>query len=427
MFNGPSAMSWISLICAGISFAIILSAIRREADLLSPSRIFGFTWSLSIALADLKMSGLQSEWSLESWVLLLTGIAAFLVGTFGAYVLNLERILVPISVMRGMLRREEVRERRLFLSICLAVGLYGVTYLASFLVKGFLPISVVGTKITRVDFNVYGWGIFINSTAFIIFFTVLYHLIVEGKKAKKMFLTGIALVAVGSYLLLLQRFQIVMAAVVCFTLLYYATPYIRLRTVVVMAGIVTAFFYWITSLRYRHVELLTMFLYSMSKMKFSTSLAIFTEPYMYVVMNLENFARATGRLDHYTFGYFSFDFIPAITGLKYWISDYFNVDRTPYLISGYNTYTAFWSFYRDFGVIGLALIPLLLGFSVATFYYRMRGNPTIANVTGYGIAVFIMLISFFTFPIAYLWFEYNLLVFYLILRWTMMPRTSAIR
>jgi oligosaccharide repeat unit polymerase len=144
---------------------------------------------------------------------------------------------------------------------------------------------------------------------------------------------------------------------------------------------------------------------------------------MYFVMNLENFARSVNHLDYHTYGYFTFDFITSIAGLKYWIVEYFNLERMPYLISGYNTYTAFWWFYSDFGVIGLALIPWVLGFSAGLLYYRMRSRPTIKSVTAYGVMIFIMLFSFFNFPISFLWFEYNLLMIYLFLRWVMIPRT----
>ena len=420
------AMSWISWICFGICFLIALSTLRRGADVLSPSRVFGFIWSFSIGLTDLKFSALQGAWNLESWLLLLTGIGAFLVGTLIVQVLNLETKLLPLSTMRESLRGEKIHETRLFWFICLSVAVYSASYLVIFLVRGFLPIFVVGTKISRVEFFIYGLGLLINSTAFIIFFTLLYYLYVRGKRVKKTILAILSVLAVGSYFLLLQRFQIVMAVVISFALLYYATNFIRVRTVLLFSVTVIAFFYWITLLRYRHLELVTMFLYSASKMKFPTQFAALTEPYMYVVMNLENFSRAVNRLDHHTYGYFSFDFIAAITGLKYWISDYFGIDRTPYLFSSYNTYTAFWSFYRDFGVGGLVLIPLALGFSVAALYHRMRNGPTIKNVTAYGVMVFVMRISFFVFPIAFIWFEYNMLALYWILRWTIMPRAETV-
>lgn len=419
-------MSFISIICFLICLGIVLSCLRKGADVFSPARVFGFIWSMAIGLAELKLSGLQHTWSFQSWILLLTGVGAFLVGTLIAYVLNLGKELVPINAMRNLLRKEEVRDERLFWFITVAVAVYVVSYLVIFIVKGFLPVFVVGTKISRVGFYVFGFGVLINSTAFIIFFTLLYHILVEGKKAEKIFLTIISFIAVGSYFLLLQRFQIIMAALLCFTLLYYATNYVRSKTAFLLFLLVAGFFFWISTLRSRHLELLSMYLYTTSKMRLSPGYAFLTEPYMYVVMNLENFARSVNWLQHHTFGYFTFDFIVSMTGLEKWAGEYFAIDRYPFLVSGYNTYTAFWSFYRDFGVIGLVFIPLALGFSTGILYYRMRINPTIKRVTAYGVMVFVMFISFFVFPISFLWFEYNMLALYWILRWTMLPRKSNV-
>lgn len=415
-------MSWISWVSFGICIGIILSMIRRDADLLSPARVFGFVWSLAIGLTELKLSRFQTEWNAQSWILLLLGLGSFLVGVFITYVLNVGRHVVPIDTMRRELRHAQVYEERLFKAIWISVIVYGVSYLVIYAVKGFLPVFVVGTKISRVDFYVFGFGVLINSTAYIIYFTLLYHFLVPGNKRRKRILTALTILAVGSYFLLLQRFQIVMAAMICFTLLYYATHRIRLKTALPLFLAVAGFFYWIASLRLG--SLVATYTYYAAKMTFSKTFALLTEPYMYMVMNLENFARAVNRLDHFTYGYFTFDFIGAAAGLKYWLSDYFGIDRLPYLVSGYNTYTAFWSFYRDFGVPGLVLIPFILGLSIGLVYYRMRRQPSIKNVTAYGVLVFVMFISYFNFPIAFLWFEYNALALYALLRWTIVPRST---
>jgi oligosaccharide repeat unit polymerase len=420
------AMSWVSLVCFAICFGIIISIFRREADPLSPVRVFGFVWSLAIGLTELKLSALQHDWNTQSWVLLLIGIGAVLVGTLIAYVLNVEKELVPIRSMRHLLGGEEVREARLFWLICLSAAAYTISYLVIFLVKGWLPVFVVGTKTSRVEFNIIGFTVFLYSAGFIVFFTLLYYLLIQGRGIRKITLAVISLVTVGSYFLLLQRFQIIMAAMICFTLLYYATHYIRFRTAFPILAVVTAFFYWISSLRFSHVVFA--YLYSVSKMRFSKDYAFLTEPYMYLVMNLENFAQSVNRLDHHTFGYFTFDFIVSITGLEKWAGDYFGIDRTPYLTSSvYNTYTGLWPFYRDFGVIGLTLIPLALGFSTGMLYYRMRSNPSIKSVTAYGMMLFVVFISFFVFPISFLWFLYNMLALYWILRLTMIPPKSYTR
>ena len=409
-------MNWVSAIFFGICVGVILTVFKRGADPLSPARVFGFTWSLAIGLAELKLSGFQEEWSAESWILLLAGVGSVLVGLFIAYTLNMRRTLIPVATMRSLVKKEQVNESRLFWLICLSAAVYCLSYLAHYLIRGWLPVFVVGSKLSRVDFNVYGLTLLLFSAAFIVFFTVVYSLFVKGRKGRKAILIASTVVVVGSYFLLLQRFQIIMAAVMCFTLLYYATWHVRPRLIAPFFLAIGGFFYWISSLRFTTVA--ATFLYTTSKMKFSRDLAILTEPYMYVVMNLENFARAVKQLDFHTYGYFTFDFIAAITGLKYWLVDYLNLDRTPYLISAYNTYSAFWWFYFDFGVFGVTLIPLILGVAAGLLYYRMRSTPTIRNVTAYGVTLFVLLISFFVFPVMYLWFVYNLLALYLILRWT---------
>lgn len=421
-------MNSVSVICFGVCGAIVLSVLRRNADLLSPARLFGFIWCFSIGLTELKFSALQHQWSAESWVLLVIGVGAFLIGIFVAYVLNFQRNLLPLEEMRNRLRNERVEEGRLFWLIIVSFVIYATAYYANYRVRGWLPVDVIGTAISRVDFNVSGLTLWLYTATFIIFFVMLYFLLARGDRWKKIILGLILSVTLGSFFLLLMRYPIIMAVVIGFTVLYYATHSIRLQTAVPLFLVVAGFFYWISSLRFTTV--VSTYLYSVSKMKFPKEYAFLTEPYMYVVTNLENFARSVDKADYHTFGYFTLDFVTAIAGLKYWVLEYFRFSRTPYLISNYNTYTAFWWFYSDFGALGLALIPLCLGFGTGLLYYRMRSQPSMKNITAYGVAVFCMFISYFNFPFAFLWFVFNLLALYLVMRWTLVTherRTEGLK
>jgi len=417
-------MTLVSLIGFGICVGIILSIFRHGADPLSPARIFGFVWSLSIALTELKLSALQHEWNAISWILLLTPILAFLVGLFIPYVLHLDKNLVPIQTMREILKEEQVHEERLFWLICASAAVYGISYLVNYLLRGWLPIDTVGTNISRLDFNVSGVTLFLYTATFTIYFVLIYFVLVEANRRRKAILVITVLSIAISFSLLIIRYPIIMACVMCVTLLFYASNKIRLATATAFVVVVTAFFYWISSLRLSH--LVSTYLHTVSKMKVPKQYAFFTEPYMYLVMNLENFARSVNRLDYHTYGYFTFEQVTAVTGLKYWVYDYFHLDRSPYIISGYNTYTAFWWFYIDFGVIGLTLIPLLIGYGIALLYYRMRIVPTIRSVTAYGVSVFVIVISYFNFPISYLWVTYNILAMYFFLKWTIVPRNVLV-
>ena len=413
-------MNWVSVAGFGVCCGIILSVIKRGADPLSPARVLGFVWSLAIALTELKLSALQYVWTLDSWAVLLTGVSCFLGGTFIAYVLNLRKGMVPISTMRQLLREERVHEGRLFWLICASVAVYSFSYIANYLMRGFLPFFAI--EKSRLEFNVSGLTLFLFSISFILFFIVLYHVLVTGRRGRKTILVIFSLITAGSTLLLLSRFQLIMTFVICVAFLYYTTRSIRFRTVLPLLLMMSAFSLWISSIRGSH--LIAAFLYHESKMRFSQEYAFFTEPYMYVVMNLENFARTVSLSDYHTYGYYTFDFMTAISGLKYWIVEYFNLNRAPFLVSGYNTYPALWWFYMDFGVGGVALIPLILGFGTGALYYRMRQRPTIKNVTAYAVMFFVVVVSSYAFPAAGLFFELNLLVMYLVLRWVMIPRNA---
>ncbi len=416
-------MNWVSIVCFTVCLGIFLSTLRRNADLLSPGRLFGFIWSLSIGLTELKFSALQHNWRIESWALLLIGVSAFLIGIFVTYVLNIDKVLVAIPAMRRQLRQVQVHEGRLFLLLCLTAVVYIFAYAINYSVRGWLPVDVIGTAISRVDFNVSGLTLFLYTATLVMFFILIYFLFVKERKGRKTVLVFVLLITFGSFFLLLMRYPIIMVAILSFVLLYYSTQYIRMATAVPLFCVVAGFFFWVSSLRFSTV--VSTYLYSVSKMRFSRDYAFFTEPYMYLVTNLENFARSVAVSDYHTFGYFSLDFVTAITGLKYWVLEYFDFTRTPYLTSNYNTYTAFWWFYSDFGVVGLALIPLLLGIGTGFLYYRMRSTPTVMNVISYGVAVFVMLISYFNFPLAFLWFELNLLVMFVFLRWTLVSNSKS--
>lgn len=145
-------------------------------------------------------------------------------------------------------------------------------------------------------------------------------------------------------------------------------------------------------------------------MRIPPYLAFLTEPYMYTVMNLEMFARSLERIDQFTYGYYTFDFVTALTGLKHWMSGYFDLTEYPYLYSGFNTYTAFWTYYRDFGPLGLFSISFLGGCGLSHIYYSMRKKPRYLSLTGYCIAVYLMVLSLVNSQIGFLWILYEMTV-----------------
>lgn len=416
-------MSVASLIGFSISLGILGTTFRKGADVLSPARVYGFVWALAIGLTDLKLSRLQLEWSDFSWLMLLLGVCSFLIGTFIAYVMSLGKALVPVDEMRSRLRRIPVDANRLSWAILVSFFLYIVSYIVITAVKGFIPALSFRPSEMRTEFTMFGLGLFIQSLPFILLFIVLYFVLVPGDRIKKGLLGIVFFLTVGSYVLLLQRFVFLMWLVITLSFLYYMSRAIRFRTVLAGSFVVGLLFYGVQS--FRLARYIQNYLYVVSKMRFSSVFAAFTEPYMYVVMNLENFARGVEKLETISYGYYTFDFLMALTGLKHWLAKYFNLVERPFIFSSYNTYPYFWVYYRDFGIVGLVIGPLLLGLLIGLLYYRMRGSPTLTSVSLYSIAVFVMVISFFINPLTMLYFVYNIVVIYLVIRFVTAQRSVA--
>lgn len=183
------------------------------------------------------------------------------------------------------------------------------------------------------------WVSYSLSTGYYLFYNSVF-LECKKKMLSKISLVFIALLTLGSFLLLLQRFDLVIAIVLSIVFFYYGTNKFRARNVIIISLLLITFMYSISTVRVS--SLFIDYLYLTSKMKFSPQYAFLTEPYMYVVMNLENFANVVNNFDSYSFGYFTFDFILALTGLKHWIAEYAQLKDFPELITAeFNTYTMF--------------------------------------------------------------------------------------
>lgn len=404
-------MSLISFICLIICLGIIVSTFRRDADIFSPARVFGFIWCLAIGLADLKLSRLQHVWTLESWIQLLIGIGSFLMGTFILYVLNLNSRLLPISKIRENLRLQTIDHQKLYKSIIILFILFLAIYAVLILTGREIPLFSSRPGQARIKLQIRVVGLLINNVVIIIFLTVMYCVTDVRKQFKRVSLIIVAVIAFLMFAITLQRLGLFTAITLSVVLIYYSTHKIRPSTVILFFVIALAVF---SISLVRSGVMFQYDLYVGSKMRLPLYLAFITEPYMYIVMNLEMFIHSINQIDQYTYGYYTFDFVTALTGIKHLIQDYFNLDETPFLYSGYNTYTAFWTYYRDFGILGVFFISLLGGSGISALYYSMRKKPQLKSVTAYCISVYLMLLSVCNNQIGFLWIVYEFTIIYLI-------------
>ena len=406
-------MNTISLICFIIFFLCIVSFYKKETDIFSPGRLFILVWSFALGLTNLKLSRHQIEWSFFSWLMLFVTLFSFLTGVFIVYVINSGKQLKTIKSIRSIAFNSSLDNRLLFNYIIVLFIGYIISYIISYLVIGYVPVFTRFPGLYRGNWGIFGFGLLIQAFPSLILMIILYYFIVKGHKGKKFLLANLFLIVFTTYALLLQRYYIIFAIIVCAAILYYGSKFFRLRNVFIILSIMFSVIYSMSYIRLSTTIL--HYLYYLSDMKYSLKYAMFTEPYMYIVMNLENFANAVDKLQHFTYGLFTFDFVFALSGIKHPIAEYLNLSKFPDLISSsFNTFTMFFIYYRDFGIIGLGIIPLILGILFSSAYYKMRITPNINTISIYSIFVFVILFSFFVPIISFLHFAFNFLIIYLV-------------
>ena len=405
-------MSFESFIFLTIFLLLIISLFKTNTDLFSPSRLFALVWSFSLLLVSLKLSGLQQDWNTYSWFVILVTLLSVLLGMFIVYVIKFNTPLKSITEIREKVLRFEVNPKLLFKLIVILFIAYIVSYITIYLIEGFVPFFTAHPNETRTKWGFFGVGLLIHAVPTIVYLAVIYYVKIKGQVIRKFVLAIIVLIANITYFLLLQRFDLIIFIVLSAVFLYYGTTKFKLKYALVIAAIFLLIIYGVSTLRASNLFLA--YIYVMGKMKISKSLAFLTEPYMYVVMNVENFAHAVRNLSNFSYGYYTFDFILALSGLKHWLADYSNINEFPFLVSSdYNTYTMFFAYYRDFGLMGVFIIPTLIGAAASSIYYKMRTNPSLATISLYGIASFVILFSFFIPMLTWLHFVFNIGAIYL--------------
>jgi oligosaccharide repeat unit polymerase len=416
-------MSWITVLCFLICIVIIALSMKKDADVFSPARVFGFIWCLAIGLADLKFSRFQVEWSFYGWLMLLLSVVSFLVGIFVVYVINIDKRPLTIGDIRNKSRHFIFNAQLMYKIIVSLFLLYLLSYIINTIATGYIPMFSGRPSESRTDWGVFGFGLITHIAPSILFFIVQLFLFSKPSIEKKIILVFTGIITFSTYFFLLQRFDLALFIIISIVFLYYSSNKLRFKNILFIGTGFIGFMYLVTTIRLS--KYFTGYLYVFARMKYPARYAIFTEPYMYITMNLENFARVAPKLETHTYGFFTFNFITSLSGIKHLIKEYAGIIDTPYLTSGYNTYSMFFDFFRDFGVLGIVLIPFTMGAIISSIYYWMRRNPNLNTISLYSVMAFVMLMSFFINAPGQLHFFFNTSLIFIITKLVMANKTYS--
>ena len=385
-------MPILSFIFIGIFLALIIFLLRKNVDILSPGRVFGLLWCFVLGLVELKLSRLQLKWDLYDWFMVLLPLMAFLLGIYLSFIINLNKPYLHVSEIRKRIRNIEINEARLFRFIVIYFLFCLISFLIEWQIEGYIPLFTSRPDSARVMFGVYGLNYIVNSINVVLFLTIQYFIFVKSNLTKKTILVFIFVLSLGNYILFVQRFGLFLLFMMAFCLYYYSGKKLRVRTLILFLVVLFGIVIGIQSIR--ATQLFSTYIYVQSEMKFSPRYLDFTLPYMYLSMNVENFVKYYSHIQDHSFGFFTFEYLIEASTIRKWFIDYYNFNRIKNYIGGYNTYPFFWTYYLDYGIAGLALMPFIIGFVFSEIYYFFHRNPTLVMLALVSIVFAVIMISF---------------------------------
>ena len=374
---------------------------RKTKNIIHLRALFSLFWIGGQGLSCLKLSHLQTDWSLMTWICLALAYAGF-----WAVFEILTSLFGTTRESYGRRRGFSCNSIPLFHIIC---GLTAIS-LAAFVLEavklGYVPLFLKGVPHAYSEFHLTGVHYITVSCVLVPSLAVLFFHTERGRGSERrmviaLILSGIALMIP---ILCVSRFQFV------FAVLLAAFTYISLQRTfhpVYLLGLLAVLIpvYLVLTVARSHD---VAYLNGIFEMKYEKMPIFITQPYMYIANNYDNFNCLVEALPEHSLGLKSLFPLWALTGLKFFFPQ---LIQFPIYVNKkeLTTLTMFYDAYYDFGWIGVLFLSCLLG---AAAYFLTEKLREMKNPIGYLLyaqfAAYMML-SFFT-----TWFSNTTTWFYLI-------------
>ena len=188
------------------------------------------------------------------------------------------------------------------------------------------------------------------------------------------------------------NFFMLLVLVLCMVIFFRAVrESVWKKVLVLLLVIMVPVYVGLTVARNHDVE----YLNGIFDMKNSSTPIFITQPYIYVANNFENFNCLVEQIAEHTYGVRMLFPVFALTGLKFIFPE---LTASPIYITKpeLTTLTMFYDAYYDFGIVGVLLLALIIGFAARklTVWIHKGGNPVAYLFYGQ-IAIYLGL-AFFT-------------------------------
>lgn len=372
---------------------------RKSRNMIHLRALFSLFWIGGQGISCLKLSHLQTDWSLMTWICFLAAYLGFFI-TFEF-----------LTWWKGEPNHSDIKWRGFsgnqipVLQSMAAVTLVSLlAFVTEAVLLGFIPLLVRGVPHAYSAFHITGLHYFTVSCVLVPSLSVVYfcnhHRRGTGGDLAVLLMDAVCL---AIPILCVSRFQLILAvAMAVFT---YIAMQKRLRPVVavgVLACLVPLYLL-LTIARSHDVS----YLNGIFEMKNSRMPIFVTQPYMYIANNYDNFNCLVEQLPAHTFGLRMLFPLWALTGLKFLKPE---LVAFPIFVTKkeLTTVTLFYDAYYDFGLVGVILFSCLLG---AAAYLLVGQLKNTRNPIGYLFYVQIALYLVFSFFTT--WFSNPATWFYL--------------
>lgn len=373
---------------------------HKSGSLVHLRGLFSAFWTGGQAVACLKLSNLQSSWSLMTWACFYVAQAGF----WAAYEIADRRHEDGYARRGRKAAGNSVRPLFRCMQAVTVVSVFAFAFEAATL--NYIPLFVKGVPHAYSEFHLTGVHYFTVSCVLVPSLAVLFFL--EGGSRRRYRNVTAALMTILSLaipILCVSRFQLIFAVLLAgFT---FGAYHRRMSPWVIPAlfALVLPFYVVLTIARSHDVA----YLNGIFEMKDSQMPIFISQPYIYIANNYENFDCLTEALPGHTYGIRMLFPVWALSGLKF---------AYPYLVSfplyvtktELTTVTLFYDAYYDFGIVGVGVLSCVLG-TAAFWLVELLNNGKSQNPIAcvlYGQFGVYMMLSFFT-----TWFSNPTTWFYL--------------
>lgn len=374
---------------------------RLSNNLIHLRGLFSLFWVGGQGISCLKLSKLQTDWSLLTW-------ACFLVAFLGFWMVFefLTKTCGNPNEIHPRWHGFQGRQKAIFQSMIAVTGISLAAFLFEAVVLGYVPLFMRGVPHAYSEFHITGVHYLTVSCVLVPSLAVLYFFVERCKSGKQAIVVVIlAVISLLIPILCVSRFQLILAAAMAAFTYIALQKRMGLLYALGMAAIMIPLYILLTVARSHDVS----YLNGIFEMKNSQMPIFITQPYMYIANNYDNFNCMVNELPEYAMGLRMLFPVFALTGLKFLVP---SLVSFPLFVTKkeLTTVTLFYDAYYDFGILGVLLFSCLLGLIA---YHLVKNVRKTRNPIGYlfyvQIAIYLVF-SFFT-----TWFSNPTTWFYLVI------------